>query len=97
MSRSIHFEAEQDLVDAADFYERSAGPDLAARFFLEFERVEQLLAENPGFGTPISGGRRIFPLKGFPYSIVYRVQVSGIRVLAVRHQSRKNSFASKRH
>lgn len=97
MSRSIHLGARQDLREAAEFYERSVGSDLAARFSLEFERVAKLLAENPGFGTPMPRGRRIYPLKGFPYSIVYRLQDGGIRFLAVRHQSRRADFASKRH
>lgn len=97
MSRSIHPEAEQELSDAADFYEKSAGLDLAIRFLNEFERIAQLLALNPGFGTPITKSRRIFPLKGFPYSIVYRFQGESIRFLIVRHQHRKPNFASGRH
>lgn len=77
MSHSIHPGAEQDVADAVDFYDQHAGPLVAARFLIEFERVVQLLLEHPGLGTPTTKGRRVFPLKIFPYSI--RLPNSGNR------------------
>lgn len=97
MSHSIHHRAEQDIVDALDFYSEHAGPLVAARFLNEFERVVRLLVEHPGLGTPTTKRRRVFPLKIFPYSIVYRAQDNDIRILIVRHQHRKPGFASGRH
>jgi plasmid stabilization system protein ParE len=93
---SIHPDAEQDIADAVDFYKAQAGSFIAERFLNEFDRVVELLTGHPGFGTPTTKDRRVFPLKFFPYSIVYRAQTNGIRVLIVRHQHRKPSYAAGR-
>ena len=59
--------------EALDFYAAQAGPLVALRFLAEVERVVNLLVEYPDFGTPASRGRRVYPPRVFPYSIVYRV------------------------
>lgn len=97
MNQSLHIGARQDVADAMDFYTQNAGAQVAARFLDEFERVVRLLIENPGLGTPMARSRRIFPLKAFPYSVVYRAQGGHLRILIVRHQRRKPGFASNRH
>lgn len=89
MTYSLHPGAEQDIADALDFYAEQAGPLVAERFLNEFERVAQLLAKHPGFGTPTTKGRRVFPLRVFPYSVVYRSLDASIRIVVVRHQHRK--------
>lgn len=97
MNYSFHAGAEQDVTDAQDFYEQHAGLRVAIRFLDELQHVIQLLLQHPGLGTPTTNNRRVFPLKAFPYSVVYRVQGEQLRVLIVRHQSRKPGFASSRH
>ena len=96
MTYSLHPGAEHDIANALDFYKEQAGFVVAERFLEEFERVVKLLIEYPDLGTPTTKGRRIFPLKFFPYSLVYRSLKSGIRVLIVRHQHRKPSYAGDR-
>ncbi len=96
MTYSLHPGAEQDVADALDFYTEQAGLTVAGRFLAEFERVAKLLVEYPGFGTPTTRGRRVFPLQIFPYSVVYRSLESGILVLVVRHQHRKPGFGGSR-
>lgn len=96
MSYSLHPEAEQDLADAMDFYVERAGALVAERFLAEFQRVAELLVEHPGFGTVTINGRRVFPLRVFPYSIVYRPLPSSIRIIVVRHQRRRPSFGGGR-
>ncbi len=96
MTYSLHPEAEQDIADALDFYTEQAGLLVAKRFLDEFERVATLLASQPGFGTPTTNGRRVFPLRVFPYSIVYRSLDAGIRVIVVRHQHRKPGYGGAR-
>lgn len=63
--------AEQNIAGALDFCAEQAGMAVAMRFLDEFERVAQLLVDHPGFGTPTTSGRRVFPLRVFPYSVVY--------------------------
>lgn len=76
------------MADAIGFYKQQASPLVASRFLDEFERVAELLAANPGFGTPLDEQRRIYPLRTFPYSVIYRQTGETIRVLVVRHQHR---------
>jgi len=96
MTYSLHPGAEQDVDDALNFYNEQAGPVIATRFLAEFERVANLLVEHPGLGTPTTRGRRVFPLRVFPYSIVYRNLGSSIRILIVRHQHRRPGYAGGR-
>lgn len=96
MTYSLHPGAEQDIAGALDFYSEQAGPVVAARFLEEFERLANLLVEYPDLGVSTTRGRRIFPLKVFPYSIVYRNLESGIRILVVRHQHRKPGYGGSR-
>lgn len=88
MTRSIHRFARDDLTEATRFYKREAGVGLARRFLAEFERVANLVEGNPGVGTPTGDDRRSFPFVNFPYSIIYKLDGNGIRILAVRHQNR---------
>jgi plasmid stabilization system protein ParE len=96
MSYSLHPRAETDLADVIDFYREQAGLAVATRFLDEFERVAQLLVQHPGFGTHVGRGRRSFPLRYFPYSVVYRALDNDIRVLIVRHHHRKPGYAASR-
>ena len=96
MSYSLHPGAENDVANALDFYSERAGAAVAVRFLEEFERVAKLLTQHPGFGTPTIRGRRSYPLKVFPYSVVYRSLDNEIRILIVRHQHRKPGYAGSR-
>ena len=96
MSRSIHRFAADDLVDTVRFYKKEAGTGVARRFLNEFERVAKLLEEFPGIGTPTANGRQSFPLVDFPYSVIYRAEEAGIRILVVRHQSRDPEYGESR-
>lgn len=73
MNYSFHAGAEQDVTSAQDFYEQHAGLQVATRFLDELQHVIQLLLHHPGLGTPTTKKHRVFPLKAFPYSVVYLV------------------------
>ena len=96
MIYSLHPGVEHDVADALDFYSKHAGSAVAGRFLEEFERVAKLLVEHPDLGKPTTRGRRAFPLKVFPYSVVYRNIENSIRILIVRHQHRKPGYAGSR-
>ena len=92
----LHPGAEQDVSEAAAYYEAEASPVLAGKFVAEFERVARLLLANPGIGTPRSRGRRGFPTSGFPYTVVYKEVPDGILVLVVKHDRRRPGFGASR-
>jgi plasmid stabilization system protein ParE len=97
MNYVFHGGAEQDVTNAQDFYEQNAGLQVATRFLDELQHVIQLLLQHPGLGTPTTKDRRVFPLKSFPYSVVYRAHSDHLHILIVRHQRRKPGFATSRH
>lgn len=94
MTYTLHPAAEQDVADAMDAYLVAAGFAVADRFLKEFRRVIALLVEYPQLGTPATNGRRTYPFRTFPYSVVYRVAESQILILIVRHQHRKPTYGS---
>ena len=96
MNRSIHRFASEDLAEAIRFYKSEAGVGLARRFLNEFERVAKLIEQHPGIGTPTADGRRVHPLTDFPYSLIYRQEDVGLRILVVRHQSRDPDYGESR-
>jgi len=92
----VHPEAEQDIQEAAAFYEREGSPALAARFVAEFKRLAALLVEHPAIGSPRPKGRRGFSMSIFPYTIIYRAAVDEIRILVVKHDSKRPGYGGRR-
>ena len=92
MTYSFHPEAEAELLEASSFYKSEGGRGVAQLFLSEVVRVADLLVSNPGFGTPVGGTRRSFPLKRFPYSVIYRATNDGIRILVIGHQHRRPGY-----
>ena len=78
--------AEKELIDAAAFYDRQR-PGLGDRFIDEFERVIALLLEHPELGVRVGEDRRVIVLNRFPFRLVYALEDSGIRIIAVAHQN----------
>ena len=96
MKVTLHPGAEQDLVEAASFYEREGSPSLAARFVSEFKRVAQLLSEYPDIGSPRSNGRRGLPISIFPYTLIYRPNDKEVKILVVKHDRKRPRFGNRR-
>lgn len=96
MKVTLHPAAEQDIEDAAAFYEREGTPMLAARFVAEFKRLATLLVEHPELGSSRSKGRRGFSMSVFPYTVIYSVSANEIRVLVVKHDRKRPGFGGKR-
>lgn len=93
---TIHPDAESDVVEAAAFYEQAGSPALAARFVAEFRRVTQLIAQNPGIGTPRARGRQFFPFRIFPYGLIYLTRPEDIHILVARRDRRGPGFGGAR-
>ena len=96
MNVRLHPGAESDLSDAFDFYHETAGTVIASRFLDEFQRTVRLIIDNPEAGVPLAHGRRSFPLRVFPFSIVYLLLNGELVILVVRHQHRMPDYGSRR-
>jgi plasmid stabilization system protein ParE len=81
-------DARQDLVQAVQWYLKEAGPRVAERFEADLQRALRLLSAMPTLGRPHRLSVRTWPLRHFPYLLVYRVQADRLAIIAVAHQSR---------
>ncbi len=96
MTPSVGSEADWELTEGAVFYAREANAEVGLAFILEYERALALLCDHPHLGAPWRNGRRRFPLRKFPYSIVYYVRGEELRVIALAHHRRRPSYWSGR-
>ena len=96
MKATFHPDAEKDIAEAAAFYESEGSSKLAAMFVAEIKRAVNVLLEFPGLGTPRANGRKFFPVRVFPYSLIYRQTKDGIYILVVRRHRRRPGFGSQR-
>ena len=89
-----HFrlQAQRELVEATQWYLEDAGPAVAEQFEWAVQRALRLLAVMPRLGRASYPGVRTWPLKHFPYTLVYRVKGEVISVVAVAHQSRTPGY-----
>jgi toxin ParE1/3/4 len=83
--------AGKELIDAAAFYERRR-PGLGDRFIDEVERVIALLLEHPELGAGVGQDFRFVVLDRFPFRLVYAVEQSVIRIIAIAHQKRRPDY-----
>jgi plasmid stabilization system protein ParE len=96
MRVTLHPAAEHDLGEAAAFYEREGSAALAARFVAEFKRTAALLTEQPEIGSPRSRGRRGIAMTIFPYTVIYKVVGDELKILVVKHDSRRPGYGGAR-
>ena len=72
------------------------GRSVALRLRVETARVVQLLCDTPNIGEPVSPMYRRFPLSGFPFALIYRVNGDVLQVVAFAHQRRRVGYWSRR-
>ena len=88
----FHPLAEQELVDAAAYYEEQKS-GLGLEYLEEVEHAINFLIHYPEAGSIVRGSIRRLVLPKFPYSLLYRVLASNqIRILAVAHHKRKPKY-----
>ena len=92
MTYLLHPEAEQDLPQAAKFYQERGGSLLSQPFLAEFERSVRLLVRHPQLGSLWRYGKRRFVMRRFPYSLIHIGGGEELRILAVAHQSRRPGY-----
>jgi toxin ParE1/3/4 len=92
-----HDEAEQELLDAAAWYDEQR-PGLGERFLAAYEHAVERLPDMPRLHARVPGmpsGREIrhTMTPGFPYVVVYEVlKDDDLVILAVPHVARKPGY-----
>ena len=96
MRHEFRPQAQRELLDATQWYLSNGGSAVAEQFEWAVQRALRLLAFMPRLGRPSYPGVRVWHLKGFPYTLVYRASGDTIVVLAVAHQSREPGYWARR-
>jgi toxin ParE1/3/4 len=73
----------EDLRQGVFWYEEKR-PGLGTRFALEVRRAMEVVASAPA-RWPLRSGTRRYVLRGFPYTIAYRMRGAQVVVVAVAH------------
>ena len=95
MTPSVGPEADWELTKETAFYAREGGGELGLAFIAEFERTLTLLCSHPELGASWKRRRR-FPLRKFPFSIIYYTRGDELRVVALAHHRRSPDYWSGR-
>lgn len=96
MKVTVQPAASAELGEAAKFYADRADQALGLAFIAEFERALSLLSINPELGAIWRGTARRYPLRRFPYNVVYQIKAEELRVIALAHQRRRPSYWKER-
>jgi plasmid stabilization system protein ParE len=91
----FHREAEQELVEARDWYEARSEVTRQA-FALEVAHAIDRILEAPLAYSLGRRGERRFVLDRFPYTIIYRLREAEVFIVAVAHQSRRPGYWQRR-
>lgn len=94
LSLTVHPAASRELDAALAWCHDRFGRRVSDRLLLQFDRAATLLKTHPEIGSADAAGARKLPLPRFPYSVIYRIEADGQRivVLALHHQRRKAGY-----
>jgi plasmid stabilization system protein ParE len=81
-----------DISRIMEYYEEVAGPQLADEFYEELRSFFQKAAESPERYAVRERDLRRVNLERFPYHFLYRIVGDTVRILVVRHHSRRPSL-----
>lgn len=88
---SFHEEADAEMVEAAQYYEKRAF-GLGASFLDAVEEAIDKLSADPEAYQLVGNQIRQKLLQRFPFSILYAVQDNRIRIVAVAHHKRRPGY-----
>lgn len=92
MRVSLSDEAQADANAAVDWYTGEGAFIAADDFADEIDQALSILSQFPELGKTGTRNTRTLALHSFPYSLIYRLQVDVIRVLAIAHHSRRPGY-----
>ena len=95
MTPEFHPAAQEELAAAVKTGDmRAAG--LGLELLRETQRVVALLCDLPDIGEPLDERYRRFPLRRFPFGVVYRLDGARLRIVAFAHRRQRPRYWAKR-
>lgn len=95
MRAKFHPAAQQELAAALNFGE-SRGAGLGAELLVETQGLTELLCITPLMGEAMDERHRRFPLRRFPFALIYRVEGDDLYVVAFAHRRRRPGYWHRR-
>ena len=86
-----HPDAEIELIEAAEFYERRV-TSLGAQFLDAVDHAIGAILDAPTRWNAVETDLRRYLMPRFPYAIYYRTAPDEIRILALEHHSRDSDY-----
>lgn len=83
--------AREEIGEVFDWY-LARSPRAAARFLNEIDRAIALIVEAPEIWPRFEIDTRRYPLRSFPFDLLYRELGGAIQVVAVAHQRRRPGY-----
>lgn len=96
MQLTLHPGVAKDIVRIIAHYEKLGGPNLAREFHAEARATFLKALKAPGSYRNQGRGLRRVNLPRFPYHFLFRIVGNDVRVLVVRHHSRRPSLGISR-
>lgn len=84
-------EAEAELLAEVAYYSR-ARSGLGKRFQLAIEAASARAVAQPFSGAPAVANTRTLAVNGFPFRLVYRVELNQLLVVAIAHHKRQPQY-----
>jgi plasmid stabilization system protein ParE len=89
--------AEEEMTEAALFYEMTASARLGTDFLDDVQRAIDRLRKYPQSGEPIAGESIALALRRtllhrFPFSLIYAIEENAIVIIAVAHHGRRPGY-----
>jgi plasmid stabilization system protein ParE len=91
MKVEIHPLAEDEFTEEAAYYERQVAT-LGTSFISEIESAVALLENHPRLGAEFEYPFRHPPMRRFPHSLIYTIEINRIWIIAVAHQRRQPGY-----
>ena len=88
---SFHDLAKLELNEAAQYYEGES-PGLGQAFITAVERCTEEIVQYPEAGLVVRGSIRRRLIRRFPYALLYRVESTEVRILAVMNMKRRPAY-----
>jgi toxin ParE1/3/4 len=88
---TLHRLAEEEMLAAAAFYNEQA-LGLGRAFLLEVEQSISRANETPRAGTQVRGQIRRWPVRRFPFNVLYSTTEEEFKVVAIMHKRRRPDY-----
>lgn len=91
MRVSFLMAAREELEAATEYYEASSA-GLGQRFVQAVRAATDVIRQHPDIGSERTASTRALAVRGFPFTVVYRIRSQSVTIVAVAHQRRRPGY-----